>query len=284
MPLSDHQMKKGQQPKPISEDKYHKLIEFFRENGRKYTVAARECSCDWRTAKKGWEEGWPERGWPAIKAVLKDETLLARSRRVTEKVTDVIISQEEALVKQAEEENRARLKAREDAVQARAQEAKMVALARANTIGLQSATARLLRAGIREAIDLDGKLERGDVQLTTKDRLSFIGKVGYLVEAAARSSELIIKMERQLLGEPTEVLGIAMKDMTLEEASRTVLVANRALRRAADRGLIEPGTVEALRREFMSQSEPIDVEFKEVSDNIESQADVVLGKGNGSST
>lgn len=280
MPLSDHQMKKGQQPKPISEEKYHELIECFRENGRKYTVASRQCSCSVATAKKAWLEGWPERGWPAIKAVLKDESLLARSRRAAEKVTDVLIGQEEALAQQAEEEARARLKAREDAIQARAQEAKMVALARANTIGLQSVTARLLRAGIREATNLDEQLQKGEVQLSPKDRLSFMAKVGYLCEAAARCAETTIKMERQLLGEPTEVLGIAVKDMSLDEASRTVLVANRALRRAAARGLIPPDAVEAMRREFMAGSEPIDVDFEEVSESIEAQAEAVLGKGN----
>jgi hypothetical protein len=271
-------MKKGEQPTIVDEDKWHQLLEAFRHAPGKTTEVSKACGCSSTTAKRAWDIGWPDRGWPPIKAVIEDEGLLARAERIKKQQAEALIEREELLAKQAQLEQEARIKAREDAVVARTQEAQMVALSRANTIALQTAAARLMRAGVREAKSLDEELEKGVVTMTPFERTKFISAVAYLNESAVRAAKINIEMERQLLGEPTEVIGVAVKDMTLDDAARTVVVASRALKRAAKRGMVDQATVAALQQELAAANEDvIDVDPLPI-EGIEQQAKVVLSE------
>jgi hypothetical protein len=282
MPLSDHEMKPGQQPRRLTEDDYHQLLEAFRHAPGKHREVARACGVGAETARRAWHEGWPDRGWPAIRAVYEDEGLLARAQRVKKQQAEELMAREEMLARQAQLEAEARVKAREDAVLARSQEGQMVALSRANTIALQSAAARLMRAAVREAKALDEELEKGTTTLTPAQRVKFIGNVAYLNESAVRAAKINIEMERQLLGEPTEVVGVAVKDMTLDDAARTVIVAGRAMKRAARRGMIDQATMVALQQELMAANEDvIDADPESIMElpaaSVEAHARAVLG-------
>jgi len=128
--------------------------------------------------------------------------------------------------------------AKDDAVATREAEGSMVKLARANVVALMSATSRLLSAGIDKAKALEKDIRTGTVELTPKEVQKFLGSLGYLVSKSTESAKLAIEMERLLLGEPPEVLGLEVRNMTRDDAARTIELANRALARARKRGLV----------------------------------------------
>jgi len=276
MPLSDHQMKPGQQPKPVTEDKWNQILDVFRQAPKDYAQVVKTCGVSRETAKKAWEYGWPDRDWPPIKLIMKDEGLLARAERAKKEQARALIDREAMLAEQAKKEAEARLQARQDAIMARAQEGKMVALSRGNTIALQAAAARLMKIAVESARELEEDIKAKRLQMTPKEKVKFVTSVAYLNESIVRAAKINIEMERQLLGEPTEVIGISAGDMSLDDAARTVIVAGRALKRAARRGMVDKSTMDALQAElFEANKDVIDVQYPEES--INSQVNELLG-------
>lgn len=249
----------------IGRSTYEKMLASFREHPGNISRTARSAGVSRGTARRAWREGWPSRQLPAIIEVLEEERLLARSRRQAAVVmsgsggatpgaggggpgTDVPAGSSTGFLDELAAEGgatgaeAARALARDDAVATREQEGQMVKLARANAIALMSSTSRLLSAGIDKARELETALKTGTATLTPKETVKFMGSCGYLVSKATESAKLVLEMERLLLGEPTEVIGVAVRDMTLDDAARTIELANRALARARERGLVPAAT------------------------------------------
>lgn len=244
-------MSKTKTPDPadcrVGRGTYDRMLESFREHTGNISAAARSAGVSRGTARRAWTEGWPSRQLPAIKEVLAEEQLLARSRRASavylaEGAGDPgagVPGRSSALELEGPGGAEAvRMMAKDDAVATREAEGSMVKLARANTIALMSATSRLLSAGIDKAKALEKDIRTGAVPMTPKETQKFLGSLGYLVSKATESAKLTIEMERLLLGEPTEVLGIEVRNMGLDDAARTIELANRALVRARKRGLV----------------------------------------------
>lgn len=231
----------------IGRSTYERLLESFREHPGNISAAARSAGVGRGTARRAWREGWPRRQLPAIIDVMQEEQLLARSRRQAAVYlgdgppasgADVPAASTAHVPPGDSGPEAARMLAKDDAVATREAEGSMVKLARANVVALMSATSRLLSAGIDKAKALEKDIRTGTVELTPKEVQKFLGSLGYLVSKSTESAKLAIEMERLLLGEPTEVLGLEVRNMTLDDAARTIELANRALARARKRGLV----------------------------------------------
>ncbi len=230
----------------ISQDFYDRLVAAFRQDPGNASAAARYAKCDPRTAKKGWERGWPEVGaWAKpINERLAEEQQEARSR-----------------LAQTHSETFTREAARENAITVREQEGHIVAGARSNSFRLMQASEKLL-IGIdalasrvshelqkyTEAIGVDPKTNRPiyrhtiDAQKATR----LMQSVSSALRQGNESALIAMRMERLHLGEPESILGL--KDMTIQKAAQDVERGTRAVKRARKRGLftvIEGGGGEA---------------------------------------
>lgn len=203
--------------------RYDKIVCAFRDEPGNFRQAAVKSGVDWRTARKGWIKGWPALGFPPIKQVILDEQMASRSEAEREKRRAQREEAELALEREVEIKDRARA----DAVSARKAEAELVRANRGNTIALVSITGRVLQGALKgaEALekafadgqDIDGK------RLSVAQRITLIDKLARTVERASRAARDTMAMERTLLGEPTEIIGIAdMEYMDDDDAYREI--------------------------------------------------------------
>jgi hypothetical protein len=244
--------------KPIEREVYDALLAAFRAVPGNVSAAAKAAGVARKTARLALLRGWPARRWPPIRDVLEQEQRLARAIRfqadgggVQTPGGDTASVQTpgsmaalqaspqglhpEAARKLALDAEAAAL----DAARARAQEGQMVQLSRGNTIALMGTTSHLLRAGVARAQALQKSLDAGDVLLTPAQTLQFVSSCGYLAKTAAEAAETTMRMERLLLGAPTEILGIQADRMSMDDAERVIDMASRALERVrAQEGLV----------------------------------------------
>ena len=61
-------------------DLHQRLLAAFREHPGDHTAVRRIIGVDARTARRGWERGWPGRNWPAIKPIVEREQEERRAR------------------------------------------------------------------------------------------------------------------------------------------------------------------------------------------------------------
>lgn len=223
--------------KVTSQSTYDKLIIAFRENWGNFSSAARAAGVARKTAKKAWISGWPDQRMRPIRDLLEEERLAARAEILTE-TRAKLVGDQAVLQQEAVEAEKARLLSHSQAVQTRAQEGEMVKLSRANTIVMMATANRHLRVANKLAKELEEQVEKGEVELTPQQVIKLAGSCAFLTKTAAEAARINLEMERILLGEPTEIIGIDVNNMSVEEAARRIEVANRALERARKRGLL----------------------------------------------
>jgi len=63
----------------ITQEFYTSILQAFRKAPENYRAVAKALKIDWKTAKRGWEEGWPRFTWaPPIKDVIRQEQVQVR--------------------------------------------------------------------------------------------------------------------------------------------------------------------------------------------------------------
>lgn len=210
---------------------YDSLMESFREAPGNVSRAARHAECDRRTARRAWEEGWPDAGLRSCKVVVEEEQAEARARLKDLRAEELA---EIAREKERRQELADRA-AREDAVTSRLEEAQTVRAARHNAMALLVTTQRMLRAGNKLAEKVETSLAEAVVKPATA--VSLFREMATTARAANETAKLAIAMERVLLGDPEKVVE-HRHTMDLGAAEREIEAANRALVRARDRGLL----------------------------------------------
>jgi len=221
--------------------KYQALIEAFREIPGDVKRASRS-GVSVGTALKAWEEGWPHRGWPPIRDVLEEEKILARSTRMAtqalvwnQPLTDLQDRVETGVAAEVTERM-----AKDDAITTRAAEGQMVALSRGNTITLMQTTSVIIRGAFTKATELVQKIEAGEYQMEPSQIVKLITNVAYLTKTAAEAAKMTLEMERLLMGQPTEIVGLDVRNMSLEDAARTIQMSMMAYERVRAKGLLPP--------------------------------------------
>ena len=228
------------------------MVVAYREKPENYAHAARAGNCDRATARKAWQVGWASRGWPAIREIIKTERLEARAKlydehRAREEAALAAAEQEELdaarkLEEEAERQAAAEEKARADAIEARAEEARMVRAQRGNVIALIGIINQTARMAIDQSAELKAILAAGvdanGAKLTLSKRLAVGRELSRMMETASNAMRQVMECERILMGEPTEIVGINVNHMSIDDAAHMVGVSNRALDRAKRKGLV----------------------------------------------
>ncbi len=127
----------------ISRTTWDALVLAFREKPGNVMAASKFAHVNRRTADKAWHHGWPKVEWAKpIKDLLDQEREEVRAARLRAEIAG-----------QFEEDER-RLKARQDAIEARAQEAHGAKLSRSNALSIAVVTAKILQAcrGVAEEL------------------------------------------------------------------------------------------------------------------------------------
>ena len=138
-----------------------------------------------------------------------------------------------------------RLRARQDAIEARTQEAQLVKLSRGNTIALLASTSHLLKSAMDKARTLDENLRDGTVKMTPQQTMNHVRGCAWLAKTAAEAGKMTLEMERLLLGAPTSIVGIQAGNMSLNDAEQVIGMAQRAMERVRANVVAEAVVVEA---------------------------------------
>lgn len=264
MPATQRKQKKKERVKTpkrgarVTETQYQALIVAFRQSPGMHYKAAKMADVSGPTARRAWDQGWDSRGWPSIKSVIASEQIEARAQAAEARRAHAMDwesrKHEEELQRMQAVSDRAteaRDKARADAIRSREEEGEMVQIARgAVRINLGSLTS-LSRAVLRHSVpELIAQIESGykytringrlrKVKLSSEDHMRMLQRAGSLLSKVIPEAERAIKIERLLMGEPTDVIGINMKGMDLNDAIHTAETCNWAVERAKKRrGLV----------------------------------------------
>lgn len=226
----------------ITPDFYDALVDCFREfpgNANRVQQEVKKDprsngTCGWKTAHKAWNDGWPVLQLKPIKDVIHLEEVTAR--RLLEKERQK--SEEEILAAATSDETLMREKAREDAIIARVAETRLVREARQNAIELLSNSKELLRGFGKLAPRIVRHLDK--MKIETDEDVERAARVLWRVatssRAATESGMKVLQMERLLLGQPTEIIGIKdVEGISDVDALAELDAAARAAERVRER-------------------------------------------------
>jgi hypothetical protein len=206
----------------ISKDKWDLMLISFRDNPGKVATAARAASVARETAHRAWNRGWEKDRIPAIKGIIADEERAARAALEENTRANERARAEAELVRGYEDAE----KARQDVIRNRKQEADMVRGERGNVIALIGTTGRILRGALDMAPGLERQIREGkDIDgrpLMVRERIEALWKLARVVKQSSEAACDVIRAERLLLGEPTEILGIKkdLDSLTMDDAIR----------------------------------------------------------------
>ena len=189
----------------MNQDLYDSLVIAYREKPGNHTNAGLVAGCDRRMAKRAWSQGWSRLPWAKpIEQVLKDEQVLARAA-VQEARRDEFLEHE--AIRQA---------AMQEAVDARAEEGRMVRHARSATTELLGQALRAIKAAdpFIKRLELSSQLEAAEMDLP--DVLRTLDRIARMTQLAASTAQDAMKLERMHLGQPENLIGITIDGDTDE--------------------------------------------------------------------
>ena len=114
---------------------------------------------------------------------------------------------------------------------------KNVRCGRQNSIGLMGLTASLLQGGMKLSQRVKQQLETKNMEPMEAVRL--LQAIATIAQKNNEAAKMAMAMERLLLGEPTEILGVKMGIESLEDAEREILAAAADLKRARESGVLD---------------------------------------------
>ena len=224
----------------ITQEFYDKIVDAFRVDPTNYTAAAKLAGIGRNTAKRGWNLGWPDKGYPPIKDTLELEALEARKDRAVDDEARLASLKEQEGVSDAH----LRALARRDAIRARGEEGKMVKAARVSAIQLLEVCQKLTTAINDIAPKVAEAVRRIELTKASINEIDAIGRIIWRLAISTRAGSAtafqILQAERLLLGQPTDIIGITDLDNMdeddalneLEEAAKSL---GRIKRRRAGR-------------------------------------------------
>lgn len=226
----------------ITSEFYQALVDAFRECPGNATGAARTVreatgtTCDRRTAARAWTRGWPEHNFPPVEKTLELEVVSARAALV-------VIANDSAdlLVSATSDEAIVREQARIDAIKARTDEGRLVRIARENVVALLESSNELLdgyRKLAPKVKKILANMDGNELDVTEAARL--LWRVAIAARASTDAGMRVLQMERLLLGQPMEIIGVRDMDLdesdVLEELEEAASMAARIRERRARRG------------------------------------------------
>ena len=215
----------------LTSEKYKKLVESFRLEPGNCGRASKFAGVTWHTAKQAWETGWPRKTWaPSIKQSFADEVEAARATRMR--------LQEEA----EERAETQRIQARQDAIEARAQEGRGAKVSRQNAINLGVVSARLIMVADHMAKEMEARVTGTDGGVGIKamslaELRKWMLTTGQFTRMAQQTMLWALQIERLVLGEPLATVGVRVENMEPEQLLKELQGINRTLMRAEKLGM-----------------------------------------------
>ena len=223
----------------ITPEFYRALCDAFRQLPADPSGAARlvreatGSTCDRRTAIRAWHKGWPKLELLSISELLEKEKIAARAALVAVEAAELLTSatSDEALVRE---------QARIDAIKARTDEGRLVRTSRSNVLALLESSEELLAGYRKLAPKVKQALENIDVENIDPEKAArLLWRVAISSRAAIDAGMRTLQMERLLLGQPMEIIGIRDMDLdesdVLEELEEAATMAARIRERRARR-------------------------------------------------
>jgi len=186
---------------------------------------------------KVWAKGAAYLGKAPIQEIILEEKIAARAGAkdaITAAAKEQTAAQADRAYQEAE-------KARADLIRARRQEGEMVRAQRGNLVAMIGITGTVLRGAIKQARELEAALASGidpatKKALSVREKIDLLWKVNRIVRQTADASGDVIRMERLLLGEPTEIVGtMNLGDITEDQAIQDIREAYEAAQRVVAR-------------------------------------------------
>jgi transposase-like protein len=191
--------------RPITPEFFAALVAAFKQHGAAFTQVGRSVKCDYRTARRAWLEGWPERGLAPIKQIIESEKLQQGTALPS------------AAVPSAPELSRAK---REEML------SDGLLVVGMHQLGLWR---RLHPAALKLADRVQAAAD--DIaHVAPAQALALLNGCSRFADRAQKISETALKVEALRAGKPTEVVGVQFvsDDMTTEQVLREgqALIAN----------------------------------------------------------
>lgn len=226
---------------------YDALVEGFRLAPANAAHAARVAGCERRCAKRAWEEGWRGLPWARpIREVLAEETQAARARAATEER------------RRREADDARREAARQEGIEAEAQERSMLKAARQDVLAAAVVSAELvptmraLAVVIRNAvIDPDSGRVRDKPLVDAKTSMTLLSRWTGMVGKVVYAAEVLAQLGRTERGQANAIVGHVEVEMSPEQTEEELLAGVELLARL--RGL-DPVRVEAFLRDLGGES------------------------------
>jgi len=221
----------------FTETDYNRLIEAFRADAPHFRpfTASRLAACDPKTAKRGWDTGWPSRDWEPIKAIFDREKLAARA----------LLDKQNAKAQEQKDLATTRKKASAQGASTTAKEGKIVELARVGALQALAGGIRLLpqlrnlAEHITAELEFDTQRDKKDpMHLSARQGISLAAQLVKLQKDIIGLSHEAMVMERLHLGKPTEITS-TVGELTLEECEDRIVAANAEVQRAKELGGLE---------------------------------------------
>lgn len=231
----------------LTKNEYDAMLGSLRQTPHSMNAAAKAAGVSWQVAKNAFEGVYEEEGYPAIRDVLTAER---RSARAALRGDGPARPEEMALLDdRAKRELEEQQASREHAVKVREAEGKMIEAVRGNVLGLLAKTGRMTKSMLQEVDTIEAALQSGKdpsgKPLTLDQRLKYLSTISRIVKSATESARHALEMERLVLGQPTEILGVDVNNMTPADAAATIDLAGWALRRARESGKMPPMLIDA---------------------------------------
>lgn len=228
----------------ITQDDYDRMLAAFREV-RSYDGASRLAGLHSKTAKRGWEEGWPKQAMAPIRDVIAGEQDAARKMEL------------ERLVAEAAEKGRAEGEAkahaatadreRELSVKRSTQWARSAESARGNATALVVVQAALLRGAVSQVAAWEQQVKSdggptcpncGRSPLDLAKRVRMLRDLTGSVRDAMHALQVAQEVEHLALGQPQRIEGHVHVEVSAEELQRRIEERREKLARAVARGAI----------------------------------------------
>lgn len=219
---------------------YDLLLVFYRQEGAKFTEAARKAQCSLKVARSAWQTGWRGLVWAEpIEQVVQKEQDEARALRHR-------LEREEL-----ERQEDVRRQSRADAIEARAQEARAAKLARGNATMFATHTLRMLKSLGKVVEEFDRRVNDPNVlgAMTSQELRKWAQTVGGMTREGAQIVRMSLEIERIVTGTPVAVIGVQVSEMSpvqLMDEIKRIHSTLSAFGARAEGGLIEDAEFEAL--------------------------------------
>ena len=205
----------------ITQHLYDSLMTAYREKPGNHSNAAKVAGCERRMARRAFENGWPRMPWAVpIKQVLEREKVEARAARQQDRTAEF------ELMAQAQKA------AQQDAVEARAQEGRLVKMARGASMVLLQQCLRAMKVTGPLVDQLEAEVRSGE-HLDVAGITKTMDRIAHMTSQAVALSKEAMRMERLHMGEPEQIVGMQLESTSTQELVDELRAIEGVLRAAS---------------------------------------------------